>query len=226
MTRGKLETVEVYNQDPIKQAVFFEDLGCSNLHIVDLDAAIKKSDQNKDLIKNIKKTTTLKIQLGGGIRSVESIDNWLENKIDSLIIGSIASKSPELLKESILKYPNKIYIGADEKDNKIMTQGWLENSNLSFNDLIQTYSKLPIKGFVYTNVDKDGTLEGLDIKKIKSFAEKTTSEFIVAGGVRDIEDIKNIVKLNQKNIKGIIIGKAYYSGNIDLKEAMEVALNA
>ena len=226
LTKGKLETATTYNPNPIEQAFFFESLGCTNLHIVDLDAAINESKENEEVIRNIKKNTSLEIQLGGGIRSKNQICNWLEGGISSLIIGSLATKSPEFLTECILKYPNKIYIGADEKNNKIMTQGWLKGSDTSYENLIQLYSKLPIKGFVYTDVDRDGTLKGLNVKKIESFAKNTNNDLIIAGGVKNIEDIKNTFSLNQKNIKGIIIGKAYYTGKIDLKEALEVVADA
>ena len=226
LRQGKTETAIVFNEDPIKQAQLFESLGCKKIHIVDIDAATSKKKNNEETIENIINSVSIDIQLGGGIRNTEQIMHWLERGVKNLIISSLAVENPNLLKKIILEFPNKITIGIDDKDNFLMTSGWLNKSNTTLESLIKIYENCLIEGFVYTDTKRDGTLKGIDIEKIINFSKKTKKNILVGGGLTSINDISNICLLKLKNIKGIIIGKAYYSGLIDLKEAEETIKNA
>ena len=226
LTMGEYTSSVVYNDDPVKQAIFFEKNNCKKIHIIDLDAAIKNSSENKETILKIRDKVSIEIQLGGGIRSYNQFNFWLNSGIDNLIVSSMAVSKKEALIKIIEKFPNKILIGIDDKDNYVMTSGWKENSKSSFEDIINVYEKTKIKGYVYTDINRDGTLEGLNIKKIERFMNKTNHKIIIGGGVKNLEDIKKIINFNNKNIEGIIFGKAFYSGNIKLKEVQEATSNA
>ena len=226
LTMGEYDSSVVYNENPVKQAMFFEKNDCKKLHIIDLDAAIKNSSENKKTILKIREKVSIEIQLGGGIRNYKQANFWLNSGIDNLIVSSMAVNKKENLIKIIEEFPNKILIGIDDKDNNIMTSGWKEKSNSSFEDIINIYEKTKIRGYVYTDINRDGTLEGLNIRKIERFINKTNHKIIIGGGVKNIEDIKKIIYLNKKNIEGIIFGKAFYSGNIKLKEAQEAVINA
>jgi len=226
LTKGNRENKIIYKNDPVEQAVLFQSIGCKRIHIVDLDGAIDNNSINYDTILEIRKNISIEIQLGGGIRSLKQIDNWFSLGVDNLIIGSMALKNPDSFRDIINSFPNKIYIAIDDKDSVVMVDGWLKKSTSSLTKVVSFFEKTTIKGFVYTDVNNDGTLNGLNITKIIDFAKSTNQKIIVGGGLKDIEDIKKINSKKIINIEGVIIGKAYYNGNIDLKEAEKVLLNA
>ena len=226
LTKGDYTRSEIYNNDPIKQAILFEKKGCKKIHIIDLDAAIKNSSENKKTIQKIREKISIEIQLGGGIRNLEQIKYWFKLGINNLIVSSMAVTNKDLLENTINEFPNKILIGIDDKDNIVMTSGWLKNSQLSPLNIIDYYENTKIKGFVYTDINRDGTLKGLNIDKIKKFINRTNHNVIIGGGVKNIIDIKKIISINNKNIDGVIIGKAFYSGLIKIEEIQKVILNA
>ena len=174
----------------------------------------------------IKKNVSLEIQLGGGIRTYDQAKYWLDNGIDSLIIGSMAIKDPKSLLKIIKEFPKKIIIAIDDNNNKAMISGWLETSKETPKKIITYFDRENLKGFIFTDINRDGTLMGIDSNKIINFSKNTKKDIIVGGGVKNINDIKKICSLKKKNITGIVIGKAYYSGTINLEEAIKVSKNA
>ena len=226
LKRGKSHLKTIYNNNPVDQAIIFESAGCTNLHIVDLDAAIKNNSLNNETIIKIKKNVSLEIQLGGGIRTYDQAKYWLDNGIDSLIIGSMAIKDPKVLLKIIKEFPKKIIIAIDDNNNKAMISGWLETSKETPKKIITYFDRENLKGFIFTDINRDGTLMGIDSNKIINFSKNTKKDIIVGGGVKNINDIKKICSLKKKNITGIVIGKAYYSGTINLEEAIKVSKNA
>tara|TARA_B110000014_G_scaffold223392_1_gene181028 strand:- start:631 stop:1359 length:729 start_codon:yes stop_codon:yes gene_type:complete len=224
--QGNLNKIIIYNENPIEQAKIFENEGCHKLHIIDLDAAINKSEKNKQVIINIKKNVSMNIQLGGGIRSYEQIKFWFDNKIDNLIIGSMAFLKPESILKAINEFPNKIIIAIDDKNNKPMISGWLKEAKINTLDIFKYYEKEKIKGYIFTDINRDGTLLGLDMIKIKNFIRKTKHRVIIGGGLKGIDDIKKLYSLNANNINGVVVGKSYYEGTIKLKEAINLVKNA
>lgn len=227
LTEGKDETSVVFNNDPVEQAIYFEKIGCKKLHIVDLDAAFGRSEINLMSIKTIKESISIPIQLGGGIRSISDAEKYFNLGIDNLIIGSMAIQQPDLVKSLSNVYKSKVYISLDIKDNIAMLKGWKEKSTLNIQEILNIYNKSSIKGYVVTDIKNDGMLMGLNIDFIKNTAKNIENnnknkKIIIAGGLTNYEDINNLTKLQLKNIEGIISGKSFYVGNIDLKKAQEI----
>ena len=228
LSEGKDETSIIFNDDPIKQAIYFEQIGSRKLHIVDLDAAFGRPDINISSIKRIRKLLSIPIQLGGGIRNKSDIEKYFDIGIDNLIIGSMSVNKPEELKLLSETYKRKIYVSLDVKENNIMIKGWKENSKLNIDNIIKLFEKSYIKGYVVTDIKNDGMLKGLNtdfIKKIISKINKTNNQekkIVIAGGLTNYEDLIKLKALNLKNIEGIISGKSFYVGNIDLVKAQEI----
>ena len=228
LTKGKDETSIVFNQDPEKQAIYFQDAGCSKLHIVDLDAAFGRPQINFNSIEKIRKSISIPIQLGGGIRSKFDAERYFDLGIENLVIGSMSITQPEVVKILSKSYKKKIYISLDIKDNNVMLKGWKEKSKLKIDDVVKLYKKFDIRGYVITDIKNDGMLNGLNIEFIKNTTNKiniidnSNKKIIIAGGLTDYSDLKNLKNLNLTNIEGIISGKSFYVRNIDLKKAQGI----
>ncbi|MDC2979177.1 1-(5-phosphoribosyl)-5-[(5-phosphoribosylamino)methylideneamino]imidazole-4-carboxamide isomerase [Pelagibacteraceae bacterium] len=228
LSEGKDESSVVFNNDPEKQAIIFEEMGCKKLHIVDLDAAFGRIDINLSSIKKIRNSIKIPIQLGGGIRSIKDAERYFDLGINNLILGSMSIYNPDEVRILSEKYKQKIYISLDVKDDNIMIKGWKEESKLKVNELINMYKEEAIKGYVLTDIKNDGMLKGLDIKFVKEIISKIQKDnkqekkIIIAGGLTNYEDLTNLMKLKLKNIEGIISGKSFYVGNIDLNEAQKI----
>ena len=231
LSRGKDNSSKIFNSDPQSQATYFEKIGCKKIHIVDLDAAFGRPDVNINSIKKIRKSVSIPIQLGGGIRSITSAEKYFDLGIDNLIIGSMAVNKIESVKSISNKNKNKIYISLDIKDNNVMIKGWTEKSTLNVEGLLTQYKNSNIKGYIITDIKNDGMLNGLDtifLKNISRLVNKINNDdkkFIFAGGLTNYEDLKNLNKLNLKNLEGIVSGKSFYIGNIDLEKAQTILDN-
>ena len=222
LQKGKLENMTVFNNDPVKQAIFFEEKGCKRIHIVDLDAAFGSENVNKNIILEIRKNINIPLQLGGGIKNEEDISFWLKSGIDFLIIGSLAVKNKKLILDLSKKYPNKIYIALDVLNKKIMIKGWKEDSNFLIDDILQVYNRSSARGFILTDISRDGMLKGLDMNLIKDFVSKTSKKIIVGGGLSSYQDLYSLKKVNSSKLEGVIAGKSYYSGRIEIHQALEI----
>ena len=222
LQKGKLENMTVFNNDPVKQAIFFEEKGCKRIHIVDLDAAFGSENVNKNIILEIRKNINIPLQLGGGIKNEEDISFWLKSGIDFLIIGSLAVKNKKLILDLSKKYPNKIYIALDVLKQKIMINGWKEDSNLLIDDILKVYNGSSVNGFVLTDISRDGMLEGLDISLINDFVSRTSKKIIVGGGLSNYQDLYRLKEINSSKLEGVIAGKSYYSGSIEIHQALEI----
>ena len=230
LTQGKEKSSTIYNQNPIAQAKFFEEQGCKKIHIIDLDAAFGRLNVNTETIIKIKKSVNIPIQLGGGIRSREDIIFWLENDIDNLIIGSMAVKNSELVKKIVNEFEHKIYIALDVIDGKkIMINGWTQASNLSLQDVSNIYKNFNIKGYILTSINHDGMMQGPSLSFYKD-CDIYNKPLIFSGGYSSYENLellslsyfkkKDYFKKNGE-IEGVIIGKAFYSGVLEIKKAIE-----
>ena len=222
LQKGKVEDMTIFNNNPINQAKFFEERGCERIHIVDLDGAFGDPNINKNTILKIRKNTNIAIELGGGIKTENDISFWIDNGVDFLVIGSLAVKNKELIKNVTTKYKNKIYIALDILDKKIMIKGWLEESQLSVNSVFEHYNNSDIQGFILTDISRDGMLQGLDIGLIKDFLLKTNKNIIVGGGLSSYEDLYNLKKINSQGLEGVIAGKSFYSGAIKIEKALKI----
>ncbi len=228
LSKGIDETSIIFNDKPEEQAIYFQKIGCKKLHIVDLDAAFGRPEINISSIEKIRKSVSIPIQLGGGIRNKNDADKYIGMGINNLIIGSMSVSKPD---DTILlsnKHRDKIYISLDIKGNNLMIKGWKEKSKIKIEELLKNYEKSSIKGYVITDIQNDGMMKGLDniflrntIHKIKKFNSQNKS-IIIAGGLTNYDDLNKLKEFNFKNIEGVISGKSFYTGNIDLIKAQRI----
>jgi phosphoribosylformimino-5-aminoimidazole carboxamide ribotide isomerase len=216
LTKGLMDSAKIYSNEPWELAKRFEDMGAEWLHIVDLNGAFAGEPKNIEQIEKIRKNTNLKIQLGGGIRDEETIKRYLDLGINRLILGSIAAREPKKVKELAKKYP--IAVGIDAKDGLVAVDGWGKSSSVSAVDLAKEYKDSDIECIIATDISKDGTLSGLNIDFILDIMRSSKKNVIASGGVASEEDIK---KVKENGIYGVIVGKAFYEGKIDLERVFK-----
>ena len=220
LSKGIEKSSVVYNKNPIDQAKFFQDQGCERVHIVDLDAAFGRKNINKKTIIQIINSLKIPIQLGGGIRERSEVLFWFKEGIDFLILSSVAV---EKIEETILianDFENKIYVSLDQLKDKIMIKGWTQKSQISIENMFKIYNNSKIKGFVLTDISRDGMLEGIDINLVINNLKMSKKPMIVGGGLSNYEDLTNLKKLSNKNLEGVIVGKSFYAGSINLKKSI------
>ena len=219
LIQGKMAKATVFNQDPINQARLFESKGCKWIHVVDLDGAVKGEPVNQEIIKKVISSVNIKIQLGGGIRNISTIDKWFEIGVERLILGSLIVTNPNLVKEAIKKYPGRIVLGIDLIDDKLAIEGWVKKTDISPIDIAKNFNNLDIASIVCTNIKKDGIMKGIDLDFILNNTNIFKKPIIASGGITTLKDLQ-ILKNNEKNgIEGAICGRAIYEGKIDLIEA-------
>ncbi len=218
LTKGKEKSNQIFNLKPTEQAKVFEKEGCKKIHLVDLDAAFGKNKNNKSTILDIRNSVSIDIQLGGGIRTENDINFWFKKGINFLIVGSFAAVNKTEVKKIVKNYPKMIYISLDDFKNKIMIHGWVKSSNLMTEDIIDYYNKSKIRGFVFTDVSRDGTLSGVNVKKIKNILKLSNKPVIVGGGLSSERDVKNLLNINNRLLDGVIAGKSYYLGKININK--------
>ena len=222
LQKGKEEDLTVFSHNPVEQAKFFEKSGCDRIHLVDLDGAFGRADVNKETILEIRKKTNVLIELGGGITNNENISFWINEGVDFIVVGSLAVKNKKLILAMAEKYENKIYVALDVLGEKVMIKGWVEDSKLTINDILNTYNESAINGFILTDISRDGMLKGLDTKLINNFISRTNKNIIVGGGLANYYDLYNLKKINYSNLEGVIAGIAFYSGNIKINKALKI----
>lgn len=215
--KGDFNQKTVVNPDVLGQAKIFVQAGIEFIHVVDLDGALDGRATNRDLIAKLKQESGLGVEVGGGIRTLEQIEDYLAVGIDRVIIGSMAVKNPDFVKAALDKFgSDKIVVGIDAKNGFVATEGWLETSNVDYISLAKAMEKMGVTLFVYTDVDRDGTLMGPNFEHYERLvAELTTAKVIASGGIAEKNDL---VKLQEIGVAGTIVGKAYYNGNISLDE--------
>jgi phosphoribosylformimino-5-aminoimidazole carboxamide ribotide isomerase len=221
LRRGEMETATVFNDDPAAQARAFERLGFRWLHCVDLDGAVAGKPANTDAIKAIRAATDLPIQLGGGIRDMAAIEGWLSAGIARVILGTAALKNPVLVRDAARAFPGRIVVGADARGGKIATEGWAEISDLAPADLGRRFEDAGVAAILFTDVDGDGLLGGVNVKATAALARAVKIPVIASGGVGGIDDIEALIAAHEPNIEGVVIGRALYAGKIDPKAALE-----
>ncbi len=219
--KGDFNNITEYETSPIDQAGKYKDHGFKNLHIVDLDGALTGETINIDTIEEIISKFDLKIEIGGGIRNFESIQKYTDAGVEKVILGSAAIKDKNFLKEACLKFPNKIALGLDAKDGYLSVSGWKENSNQLTLDFLKEVNGYGVSRLIYTDINKDGTKSSPNFEETEKIAKISNCPVIISGGVSSIEDIKKTKNLNNKNIEGIIVGKAIYDGDIKLDELVK-----
>ncbi len=218
LVKGDFNRKTEYNISPVEQAKKYKDSGFKNLHIVDLDGALTGETVNLDIIQEIVTKFDLKVEIGGGVRSFESIQKYLDTGAEKVILGSAAIKDKNFLKDSCEKFPNKIALGLDAKDGYLSVSGWKENSNQLTLDYLKEVNDYGASRLIYTDINRDGMKQSPNFEETSKIAENSSCPVIISGGVSSIDDIKKAKELNNKNIEGIIVGKAIYDGDIKLEE--------
>jgi len=218
LVKGDFENKTEYRMSPVEQASKYNDYGFKNLHIVDLDGALTGETINLDIIKEIATKFDLKIEIGGGIRNLKSIQKYMDVGVEKVILGSAAIKDKIFLKEACEKFPNKIALGLDAKDGYLSVSGWKENSNKLTLDYLKEVNEYGASRLIYTDINRDGMKQSPNFEETIKVADTSNCPVIISGGVSSIEDIKKAKELNNKNIEGIIVGKAIYDGDIKLDE--------
>ena len=218
LVKGDFNKKTEYKISPVEQAQKYEEHGFKNLHIVDLDGALTGDPINLDIIQEIVKKFDIKIEVGGGIRSIDSIKQYTDTGVEKVILGSAAIKDKNFLKKACEIFPNKIALGLDAKDGYLSVFGWKENSNLLTLDFLKEVNNFDISRIIYTDISRDGMKQSPNFEETSKVADNSNCPVIISGGVSSIDDIKKAKELNNKNFEGIIVGKAIYDGDINLDE--------
>ncbi|MDW8066667.1 MAG: 1-(5-phosphoribosyl)-5-[(5-phosphoribosylamino)methylideneamino]imidazole-4-carboxamide isomerase [Aquificaceae bacterium] len=214
--KGDFEKVKVYSASPEDMAKLFEEVGFRRLHVVDLDGSLKGLPANLQSIRLIRRSFSGKVQVGGGIRNLKSCQVLKEEGIDYFVIGTLAVREPNTFEEILSTFPERTILAVDSKGGKVAVGGWKEESIKSPQDLALEYDQKPIWGYLYTNIEKDGTLEGVDVEPYREFKRFVKKPVLASGGVASLEDIKRLMDV----VEGVVVGKAIYEGRINLKELL------
>lgn len=220
--KGDMNQATVFNDNPAAQALEFENAGFKFLHIVDLDGAIAGASANEESVRSILKSVNIPTQLGGGIRTIEAIEKWLALGVSRVILGTIAAKNPELVREACQKFPGKIVIGIDAKNGFVATEGWVETSEISVLELAKKFEDCGAVAIIYTDISRDGTLTGADFEGTKNLAENLKIPVIASGGISNLDDVLKIKTLEKSGVIGAIVGRAIYDKKIDPRDLVNL----
>lgn len=217
--KGDFSTAHQVAEGALKTALDFEKAGAEWIHMVDLDGSLMKKRVNEKIFLSVAENTALKVEVGGGIRTMQDIDFYISSGISRVILGSVALKDPELVKKAVNAYRDKIAVGIDAKNGYAAAEGWTQTSDIYFTDLAKKMEQCGVKTIIYTDISKDGTLSGPNLEQLDEINNVVSCDIIASGGVTDIDDIKALKSLG---LYGAICGKSIYSGSLDLKQALEV----
>jgi phosphoribosylformimino-5-aminoimidazole carboxamide ribotide isomerase len=219
---GEMSEATVFNDDPAAQAAAFETQGFTYLHVVDLNGAFEGKPVNGAAVDAILKRVKMPVQLGGGIRDMATIEMWLAKGIRRVILGTIAVRNPVLVKEACRAFPGRVAVGIDAKGGKVAVEGWAETSELSAIDLARRFQDAGVAAIIYTDIERDGVLKGLNLAATAELARATSIPVIASGGLASIEDVKSLMRPEYSMLEGAITGRALYDGRIDPEEALAV----
>lgn len=220
LIQGDMEQATVFNDDPAAQAASFADAGASWLHLVDLDGAFAGEPMNAGAVEAIVNEVDIPVQLGGGIRNLETIENWLSRGVMRVILGTVAVKDPGLVNQACRKFPGHIAVGIDARGGRVAVEGWAEETDIQAVDLARKFADAGVEAIIYTDIDRDGVLQGANIPATAELARAVSIPVIASGGVSSLTDIRALIA--EKKIDGAIIGRALYDGRIDLAEALKL----
>jgi len=222
--QGDYEQSQIFSENPLEIALQWQSLGATRLHLVDLDGAKEGTTINLDAISTIVKNLNIPIQVGGGLRDRTSVERLFDLGVERAIVGTVAVEKPELVEELCNTFPHKIAVGIDARNGKVATKGWLETSTVEATDLAQRISD-KAAAIIYTDISRDGTLVGPNIEALKQLAQVTDIPIIASGGISSLTDLLSLVSLESLGVRGVIVGKAIYTGKLDLKEAIQAIGN-
>lgn len=223
LLKGDMEKATIYADNPAVQAAEFAEAGAKWLHVVDLDGAFAGESANEAAVRSIISATSLPVQLGGGIRSIAHIEKWLNAGISRVILGTAAVKNPELVSEACQKFPGRIAVGIDARDGMVATDGWAETSDISAVQLATDFEDAGVAAIIFTDIGRDGTLQGVNIQATIAMAESVKVPIIASGGVAGMADIEALLAAKGSGIAGVICGRAIYDGRLNIVDAMRAA---
>lgn len=218
--KGKMDEVTVFSDDPVEMAKKWEEAGARFLHVVDLDGAVEGEPQNLEIVRKIVAAVSVPVQLGGGIRSFESVEEALSAGVRRVILGTIAVKDPALLQKVVGLYGESIAVGIDAREGKVAVSGWIENTPLDAVAVAKRMEDVGVKRVIYTDIERDGTLIGPNLSGLRKLLESTTIPIIASGGISVVSDVQKLKELEGLGLEGAIIGRALYVGTISLREAI------
>lgn len=221
LREGRADAETIFSDHPLEMAQKWVDLGAERLHIIDLDGAFEKGPRNSGAIKEIVEAVQIPIQLGGGIRDLETVEVYLSLGLNQVILGTVALKDPAMVQEACRLFPGQIMVSLDARDNRIAVEGWTEISEKDPVDLANQYEDWGVKAIIFTDISRDGTQQGPSIPSTRRLAQATGLPVIAAGGIATLSDVQSLAALESDGLVGMITGRAIYSGSLDLPEAME-----
>jgi len=219
--KGDFSKSTIFNSSPYNQALEFQKKGFIDLHLVDLDGALKGRSKNKKVIMKIIKTTNLNIQLGGGIRTLKQISFWIRNGVSTVVVGTMALQKPKILMKACDLFPGRIAVALDVRNNFLAIKGWVKQTRINFLDFLKKLENLGLSRIIYTDINRDGTKTGININKLVKIIENINIPVVVSGGISNIKDVKQLKKINY--LQGVIIGKAIYDGTINLNKLQKLS---
>jgi len=222
LLKGDFNNQTIYKQSPFDQALRYKDAGLINLHMVDLDGALSGELVNLKIIENIIKKLSISIEIGGGIRSIDKIQAYIDIGVDKVILGSAAIKNPDFLKQACEMFKEKIALGLDAKKGRLSVSGWKETTDQTAEDYLKYVNNYGFSRVIYTDIDRDGTKTEPNIEETINIAKISSVPVVVSGGISSLQDIKRIKTLNKLNIEGVIVGRAIYDGDIKLSDLKEL----
>jgi len=222
LQQGDMARATVFNRDPSAQAVAFEAAGFEWLHLVDLDGAFAGKPVNANAVAAIVKKVKIPIQLGGGIRNLATVESWLAKGIRRVIIGTAAVRDPEFVRQAAKKFPGRVAVGIDARAGKVAVSGWAEETQLEALELARLFEDIGIAAIVYTDVERDGMLQGLNLDATVALADAVTIPVIASGGFASIDDVRKLLELRARKLEGAIAGRALYDGRVDAKTALDL----
>lgn len=223
LLKGRMEDATEFNPDPADQARRFREAGFSKLHLVDLNGAFDGRSTNAEAVSAVLGATDAPVQLGGGIRDMAGIDAWLERGVARVILGTLALRQPEMVKEACKRHPGRIVVGIDARGGMVAVEGWAEQSDMPVLDLAKAFEDAGVTAIVFTDIDRDGALQGVNAEATAELADAISIPVIASGGVASIDDVHRLKALSHTGIEGVIIGRALYDGRVDPSEALRAA---
>ncbi len=222
LLQGRMEDATVYSEDPMGTAAHFESLGAELIHVVDLEGAFAGRQKNLSSIKDILSAVKIPVEVGGGIRNMDTIDFLLGLGVSRVVLGTAALEVPGLLMLACKKYPGRIIAGIDARDGRVAVRGWGEVSDVTADELARRMEDACVRAIIYTDISRDGMMKGHNVAATKHLADLVKTPIIASGGVKDLSDIKALMEIEKLGVEGVITGKAVYSGALDLKKAIEI----
>ncbi|MCL4500824.1 MAG: 1-(5-phosphoribosyl)-5-[(5-phosphoribosylamino)methylideneamino]imidazole-4-carboxamide isomerase [Deltaproteobacteria bacterium] len=223
LRQGRAEEMTVFSDDPVATGLKWQAAGAKWLHVVDLDGAFSGSPQNLSAIRNLRKSLNIPIELGGGIRTLDTIESYLDLGLDRLILGTVILKDPDLAKRACTEFPGKIALGLDAKNGLLALEGWTETSRKTALEVAKSLEPLRPAALIYTDIARDGVKKGVNLAATQALAEAVNLPVIASGGVSTIADIEALLPLEAAGVVGVITGRALYDGSLDLTEAIKLA---